>query len=257
MQQPRTLQAQNCSTFITPPLENDKCNSILDIFTWVRTHCAAHSAFTYHDGESVRTISWGDFIQAVRAAARIVTEKVFKDDAPAPSSGGPKVVIGVLAIAGQSIFQSTYASPLMLFLIDNYVYYALIFGIVMAGCRAVVISSRCSAQATAHILFESKAKYLYISEDAAVHRLAASAQEHLQELAWSTTQSSVYATGSATASSSGIVQLQLPNYTALYNAYDDGDIHFQERLDTIAALTRRSDVAFIVHTSGKMFIISR
>jgi hypothetical protein len=123
----------------------------------------------------------------------------------------------------------------------------------MAGCQAAVISPRCSAQATAHILFESKAKYLYISEDAAVQRLAASAREYLQELTWGTTQSSVYTTGSAAASSSGIVQFQLPNYTALYNAYDDGDIHFQQRLDTIAALTRRPDVAFIVHTSGKMF----
>jgi long-subunit acyl-CoA synthetase (AMP-forming) len=125
----------------------------------------------------------------------------------------------------------------------------------MAGCRAVVISSRCSAQATAHILFESKAKYLYISEDAAVQRLAASAREHVKELAWSTPQSSpIYPTYSAADSSSGIIQFQLPNYTALYNAYDDGDIHFQQRLDTIAALSRRSDVAFIVHTSGKMFI---
>jgi long-subunit acyl-CoA synthetase (AMP-forming) len=127
----------------------------------------------------------------------------------------------------------------------------------MAGCRAVVISSRCSAQATAHILFESRAKYLYISEDAAVQRLAASAREHLKELAWSTPKLPLYATGSAAASSSGIIQLQLPNYTALYNAYDDGDVHFQQRLDTIAALTRRPDVAFIIHTSGKMLMILR
>jgi hypothetical protein len=103
----RTRQAQNCSTFIAPPLEHDKCNSILDIFAWVRAHCAAHSAFTYHDGESVRTISWGDFIQAVRAAARIVTEKVFQGDAPAPSSGGPKIMIGVLAITGRSKYPQT------------------------------------------------------------------------------------------------------------------------------------------------------
>ena len=125
----------------------------------------------------------------------------------------------------------------------------------MAGCRAVVISSRCSAQATAHILFESKAKYLYISEDAAVQRLAASAQEHVKELAWSTPQSPIYATGCAAASSRELVRLQLPNYTSLYNAYDDGDIYFQQRLDTIAALTRRSDVAFILHTSGKILAI--
>ena len=141
-----------------------------------------------------------------------------------------------------------------LFLIDIYVYYALLFGIIMAGCRAVIISSRCSAQATAHILFESKAKYLYISEDAAVQRLAACAQEHVKELIWSTPRSPIYAACSTGASSSGIIQFYLPNYTALYNAYDDGDIHFQERLDTIAALTWRPDVAFIVHTSGKMLI---
>jgi long-subunit acyl-CoA synthetase (AMP-forming) len=122
----------------------------------------------------------------------------------------------------------------------------------MAGCRPVAISSRCSAQATAHILFESKAKYLYISEDAAVQRLATSARAHIQEFY---TQSPIYATGSAAASSSGIVQFQLPNYTALYNAYDDGDIRFQQRLDTIASLTRRSDAALILHTSGKMLII--
>ena len=111
MQRARTLQAQNCSTFIAPPLEQDKCNSILDIFAWVRAHCAAHSAFMYYDGESVRTISWGDFIQAVRAAARIVTEKVFQGDAPAPSSGGPKIVIGILAITGRS--QIKFKSLLM------------------------------------------------------------------------------------------------------------------------------------------------
>jgi long-subunit acyl-CoA synthetase (AMP-forming) len=127
----------------------------------------------------------------------------------------------------------------------------------MAGCRAVAISSRSSAQATAHILLESKAKYLYVSEDAAVQRLAASARAHIQELSWRTPQSPIYATSSAAASSSEIIQLQLPNYTALYNAYDDGDIHFQQRLDTIASLTRRSDVAFILHTSGKMLIILR
>jgi long-subunit acyl-CoA synthetase (AMP-forming) len=125
----------------------------------------------------------------------------------------------------------------------------------MAGFRAVIISSRCSAQAAAHILFESKAKYLYISEDAAVQRLAASAREYIKELSWSTPQSSpIYPSYSASDTSSGIIQFQLPNYTALYNAYDDGDIHFQQRLDTIAALSRRSDVAFTVHTSGKMFI---
>jgi long-subunit acyl-CoA synthetase (AMP-forming) len=127
----------------------------------------------------------------------------------------------------------------------------------MAGCRAVAISSRCSAQAAAHMLIESKAKYLYISEDAAVQRLAASARAHVQELAWRAPQSPIYATDSMAASSSEIVQLQLPNYTALFNAYDDGDIRFQQRLDTIAALTRRSDVAFILHTSGKMLIILR
>jgi hypothetical protein len=107
MQRVRTLQAQNCSTFIAPPLDSDECSSILDILAWIRVHCAAHSMFTYHDGESVRMINWGDFIQAVRAAARIVTEKVFQDDAPAPSSGGPKIVIGILAITGQSILKST------------------------------------------------------------------------------------------------------------------------------------------------------
>ena len=127
----------------------------------------------------------------------------------------------------------------------------------MAGCQAVAISSRCSIQAAAHILFESKAKYLYISEDAAVQRLAASVRAQVQELTWRTPQSPIYPTDSVAASSSGIVQLQLPNYTALYNAYDDGDIRFQQRLDTIAALTRRPDVALIVHTSGKMFIILR
>jgi hypothetical protein len=105
MHRAKTLQAQNCSTFIAPPLEHDKCNSILDIFTWIRARCAAHPLFTYHDGESVRTISWGNFVQAVRAAARIITEKVFKDDAPAPISGGPKIVIGVLAITGRSILK--------------------------------------------------------------------------------------------------------------------------------------------------------
>jgi hypothetical protein len=103
MQRARTRQAQNCSTFIAPSLEPEECSSILDIFTWLRAHCATHSAFTYHDGESVRTISWGDFIQAIKAAARIVTEKVFQGDAPAPSSGGPKIVIGILAITGRSI----------------------------------------------------------------------------------------------------------------------------------------------------------
>jgi long-subunit acyl-CoA synthetase (AMP-forming) len=143
------------------------------------------------------------------------------------------------------------------FVIDIYVYYALLFGIVMAGCRAVAISPRCSVQATAHILFESKARFLYVSEDAAVQRLAASARARVQELAWRTSQSLIYATGSAVVSSSGIVQLQLPNYTALYNAYNDGDIRFQQRLDTIAALTRRSDVALILHTSGKVLIILR
>jgi acyl-CoA synthetase (AMP-forming)/AMP-acid ligase II len=256
MQRARTLHAQNCSTFVPPPLGSGECNSFLDIFAWLRAHCATHSAFTYHDGESVRTISWGDFIQATRAAARIVTEKVFQGDAPAPSSGGPKVVIGILAITGRSVLNSTSSHYLLLLrLLDIYVYYALLFGIVMAGCRAVAISSRCSAQATAHILFESKAKYLYISEDTAVQRLAASARAQVQELASRTPQSPIYATSSAAASSSGIVQLQLPNYTALYNAYDDGDIHFQQRLDTIASLTRRSDVAFILHTSGRTLII--
>ena len=107
MQRARTLQAQNCSTFIPPPLEPEECNSILDIFAWLRARCTTHSAFTYHDGESVRTISWGDFIQAVRAAARIVTEKVFQGDAPAPSSGGPKIVIGILAITGRSMLKLT------------------------------------------------------------------------------------------------------------------------------------------------------
>jgi acyl-CoA synthetase (AMP-forming)/AMP-acid ligase II len=144
-----------------------------------------------------------------------------------------------------------------LLLIDIYVYYALLFGIVMAGCRAITINSRCSAQATAHLLFESKVKYLYISEDTAVQRLAASAQAHVQELVYRTSQSPIYATNSAAASSSGIFLLQLPSYTALYNAYDDGDIRFQQRLDTIAALTRRSDVALILHTSGKVLIILR
>jgi hypothetical protein len=109
MQRARTIQAQNCTTFIAPSLESNECNSILDIFAWIRAHCAAHSVFTYHDGDSVRTISWGDFIQAVRAAARIVTEKVFQGNAPAPSSGGPKIVIGILAITGLSIVKSTSA----------------------------------------------------------------------------------------------------------------------------------------------------
>ena len=125
----------------------------------------------------------------------------------------------------------------------------------MAGCQAVAISSRCSIQAAAHILFESKTKYLYVSEDAAVRRLAASAIAHVQELSWRAPRSPIYATSSAAASSTGIAQLRLPNYTALYNAYDDGDIYFQQRLDTIAALTRRSDVAFILHTSGKILAI--
>jgi hypothetical protein len=114
MQRVRTLQAQNCSTFIPPSLEPEECSSILDIFTWLHVHCAAHSAFTYHDGESVRTISWEKFIQAIRAAARIVTEKVFHGDVSAtPSSGGPKIVIGILALSGRSILKSTFKPLLM------------------------------------------------------------------------------------------------------------------------------------------------
>lgn len=61
---------------------------------------------------------------------------------------------------------------------DSFTYWTLIIGILRAGYTAFPISPRISAAGVAHLLQQTRARYMFVSDDMAMQSLAAAACDH-------------------------------------------------------------------------------
>lgn len=105
---------------------------------------------------------------------------------------------------------------------------ALIAGIMIAGCQAFPISPRNSDVAVAHLLKSTGSKYLYVSSDHAMQKLALAASQVLEGLG-------------------GITILAMPTFERLFE---------QDPVDDSPTLNAKVDPttpALILHSSGLCF----
>ncbi|KAF9066601.1 hypothetical protein BDP27DRAFT_1330220, partial [Rhodocollybia butyracea] len=150
----RTAQGLHSSTFSPPPDAGEGFN-ILTVHDFHAKHNPNHPVFRYmaDDHQGVKTIFWNEAVRAFYAASLLVRAMV-KTDAINP-------VISILAS------------------LDPITYFALIEGIMRAGCTPFPISTRNSDIAIAHLLRTTDSQHLFVSPDIAMQELAAKACSRL------------------------------------------------------------------------------
>lgn len=88
MHLPRT-QALTSQSFRAPiHLLEDKEKTVLDLYRWNAEENASHPLFRFKNGDSSRTINWGEAVDAIRKAAAVFNAQV----PAAPYSRKPPVV---------------------------------------------------------------------------------------------------------------------------------------------------------------------
>ncbi|KAJ7596093.1 hypothetical protein C8J56DRAFT_395210 [Mycena floridula] len=150
-----TPQGVSSATFTPPPLDGSL--SLPEIYDFHALHSPNHPLFVYHDGISLQTVNWGQAVRAVHRAARLVEASVSQYELP------NKKLSTVVAVLANT---------------DWFTYFILLAGIMRAGYQAFPISSRNSAMGIAHLIQKTRTKYLFVSADSAVQRLALGACEH-------------------------------------------------------------------------------
>ncbi|KAF9056711.1 hypothetical protein BDP27DRAFT_1345078, partial [Rhodocollybia butyracea] len=150
----RTAQGLHSSTFSPPPDAGEGFN-ILTLHDFHAKHSPNHPVFRYMTGDhqGVRTIFWNEAARVFYAASLFVRAMV-KTDAVNP-------VVSILAS------------------LDPITYFALIEGIMRAGCTPFPISTRNSDIAVAHLLKTTDSQHLFVSQDIAMQELAAKARARL------------------------------------------------------------------------------
>lgn len=156
--------------FALPPLRS--FFTLPDLFEWHSQNSSDHPLYVFEDkpGE-LRTVYWREAIHGLNRAARLSADAVgqeMKGDAMHPR------VIAILASLGSFIWSSV--TFVYRFSLDSISYAFLLLGIMRAGHIAFPISPRNSPAAVAHLLEQTNACNVFLSPDAAMQNLFASAK---------------------------------------------------------------------------------
>ncbi|PBK92561.1 acetyl-CoA synthetase-like protein [Armillaria gallica] len=137
----------------TPP--SDGSLTLAQIFDHCYLKSRDHTLFRHEDDAGkVIDIEWGRAVSAMHLFARMILKSV-----TVVSSARP--VVAILAAA------------------DSVTYYTTIAGIMRAGCIAFPISVRNSDAAVAHLIRSTGAKYMFLSQDPGMQKLAEVALQNL------------------------------------------------------------------------------
>ncbi|KAF8989919.1 hypothetical protein BDQ17DRAFT_1393209 [Cyathus striatus] len=202
-----TPQAVHSTTFTPPPLDGSII-SVPEVFDYHRKRSPNHPLFVYEEAGELNVLTWSQTVRAVHTAARYIEHSVSTEHAHDSS-----VVIGVLANT------------------DPITFFVLIVGILHAGYQAFPISPRNSPAGVAHLLQTTGTKYLLLSHDPGIQRLAAltCAQPSMRVLA------------------SRPEMLPLPTFEYLFGTSEDD---FEPL--PMSFHPEPSTPALILHTSGSM-----
>ncbi|KAK0497789.1 hypothetical protein EDD18DRAFT_1159316 [Armillaria luteobubalina] len=148
-----TPQGSPNSAFTPPP--TDGSLTLTQIFDHHYLKSRDHTLFRYEDDAGkVIDIKWGRAVPAMH----LVAHTVLKSVTMVPSAHS---VVAILAAA------------------DSVTYYTTIAGIMRAGCIAFPISIRNSDAAVAHLIRSTGAKYMFLSQDPGMQKLAKAALQKL------------------------------------------------------------------------------
>lgn len=179
------------SSFRTPPLDL----TLPGIYDFHRLHNPTHPIFCWDTDDGVHFLTWAKASQGIHNVARRVASAV----------GSTRTVVAILAVT------------------DQISYFAHIAGIIRAGHCAFPISPRNSDAAVANLLHKAGAKYVLVSGDRAMQKLAQSAQERLD--------------------GASVVVLDVPSFKEIFETEPEGTLPDVQDIG-------RDATALILHSSG-------
>ncbi|KAK0199436.1 NRPS-like enzyme [Desarmillaria ectypa] len=147
-------QGVSSSTYNPPPLDGSL--TVPELFDYNGFHSAKHTLFRYNNldnGES-RSITWAEGVAAFHVAGHYFREHI-NDESP--------VVVGILANT------------------DSITYFTVLVGLMRLGKIPFPISPRNSVAAIVHLMKSTSSKYLVVSGDATLQKLADTICCHFRE----------------------------------------------------------------------------
>ncbi|KAK0454193.1 NRPS-like enzyme [Desarmillaria tabescens] len=147
-----TPQGRSSLTFTPPPIDGSL--TFPEIIDYNGEHSPNHPLFRYEDPNSndVRTIHWTEGVAAIHNAGQYFKKYLHDETSP--------VVVSILANS------------------DTLTFFATITGIMRLGHIPFAISIRNSAPAITHLMKATNSKYLIVSPDATVQKIAESVCQH-------------------------------------------------------------------------------
>ncbi|KAK0442587.1 NRPS-like enzyme [Armillaria borealis] len=140
-----TPQGVSSPTFKPPPLDGSL--TVPELFDYNGFHSAKHTLFRYDspDNGEFRSITWGEGVAAFHVAGHYFREHI-NDETP--------VVVGILANT------------------DSITYFTVLVGLMRLGKIPFPISPRNSVAAIIHLMKSTNSKYLVVSGDVTLQKLA-------------------------------------------------------------------------------------
>ncbi|KAG7444602.1 NRPS-like enzyme [Guyanagaster necrorhizus] len=168
-------QGVSSSTFNPPPLDGSLTPP--ELFDYNGCHSAKHSLFRYDDSDDgkFRSITWEEGIAAFHVAGHYFREHI-NDESPA--------IVGILVNT------------------DSITYFTVLVGLMRLGKIPFPISTRNSVAAIIHLMKSTNSKYLVVSGDATLQKLADIVYRHFRE----------------SVADEGIITIPMPCFADLYSS---------------------------------------
>ncbi len=159
-----TPQGRSSLTFTPPPVDGSL--TLAEIIDYNGKHSPNHPLFRYEDPDSddVHTILWSEGVAAVHTAGQHLQKYLASEACP--------VVVGILANSGTLSFKYHGTTMLKSSPADTLTFFATIVGIMRLGHIPFPISIRNSAPAVAYLMKATNSKYLVVTADATVQKIA-------------------------------------------------------------------------------------
>lgn len=159
-------QGVNSGTWTVPPI--DGTLTIPEIFDFHLKHSPTHPFFTYHDPsiDEVKEVSLSETTKGIHRAGWIALRS---NSVVRPA----QKVFAILGSSGSMISSYQLVTCLQGRLTDPITYSLLTMGIIRSGNIAFPISPRNSPPMVAHLLKETSAAYVFVTQDPATQALIA------------------------------------------------------------------------------------
>lgn len=159
-----TPQGRSSLTFTPPPIDGSL--SFAEIVDYNGWHSPNHPLFRYEDSDSedVRTILWSEGVAAFHTVGQHFQKYLADEACP--------VVVGILANSGMFSFAYYGTRIIKPTSPDTLTFFATIIGIMRLGHIPFPISIRNSAPAVAYLMKATNSKYLVVTADSTIQKIA-------------------------------------------------------------------------------------